>query len=291
MGRPAHHRRSLAGNFTALSLLVVAAAVSGCASTSGGRGGIAGGAGAQNGRGYEVREANTELSQSGAGDVQLEHGVIASEAAQEAVMKRWSALTRCYGDAGEAMTFAGGAVTLRFVVKPDGSTSDVRVADSRLGNFAVERCLITVGRTVAFPRPEGGAEATVDYTLEFRSTGETPVMELATAPVAAELPSLMANVAVACPNLGADELSMTLYIGPRGAVRSVGFASAEAVDADALACVATAVHQWTIPTAAPGGRTIGRVTMPLRSQDLIAAREAPQASRRVRLTTARSRRR
>lgn len=273
-----------------LFILAAATSAAGCAS-SGGAAGTASAGSHKRARGYEIREANTELAEAGAGDVTLEHGVISAEEAQRAVMQRWTALSRCYGEAGEAMTFAGGSVTMRFVVSRTGTTTDVRVAESRLGNFAAERCLIAVGRTVTFPRPQGSATATVDYSLEFRATGELPVMELGAERITSELPGLLSHLAGACAGLGADELMATLYIGARGVVRSVGLATDTAVEPEAAACVAAAIHQWTAPAAAPGGRTIGRTTLALRNADVIAARESPQASRRTRLTSARSRRR
>jgi len=84
--------------------------------------------------GYQVREAS-EANDTDGLQISLEHGVITQEAAQEAVMARWKDLTRCYGQAGPAMGFAGGAVTMRFVVDGRGDTTDVRIVDSQLGHF------------------------------------------------------------------------------------------------------------------------------------------------------------
>jgi hypothetical protein len=205
--------------------------------------------------------------------------VISQEAAQAAVMERWKELTRCYGEAGPAMGFAGGSVTLRFVVEGDGAITDVRVIESLLGSYPVERCLVNEGKTVRFPRPQGNATAQVDYTLEFRSTGAMGVMELVAEELTSDLPDLHARLAIACQRLGADELRATLYIDATGAVRSVGLASPAALDEEAGACVAGAISRWKVRLPQVQGG-VGRVTLPLRSGDLVAQRDAGAAMKR-----------
>src|SRR4051812_12640502 len=179
--------------------------------------------------GYEVRESSESTDTDGL-QISLEHGVISQEAAQEAVMAQWKELTRCYGQAGTAMGFAGGPVTMRFLVDDHGDTADVRIVDSQLGNFEVERCLVTVGRAVRFPKPKGNATAHVDYTMEFRSTGAIAVMELPVEELNAQLPTLVTRLAGACEGLGAEEVAATLYVDAAGTVRSVGLASAAPFD-------------------------------------------------------------
>jgi hypothetical protein len=225
-----------------------------------------------------VRES-AESSDTDELQISLERGVISQEAAQEAVMARWKDLTRCYGEAGNAMGFAGGPVTLRFLVDGKGVITDVRVLETQLGNFEVERCLIRVGRGVQFPRPQGNATAQVDYTLEFRSTGAIAVMELAPEELTTSLPGLFAQVAGACDQLGADEVAATLYIDAAGRVRSVGLASAGAVDEAAATCVATAIKGWNVRLSAVQGG-VGRVTVPVRGADVMASRDlGPQMKR------------
>jgi TonB family protein len=228
--------------------------------------------------GYEVREASEAADTDGL-QISLQHGVISQQAAQDAVSRHFNELTRCYGEAGAAMGFAGGEVTLRFVVDARGTTSDVRVVASRLGNFEVERCLVTVGQTVQFPRPQGNAVATIDYPLEFRSTGDIPVVDLASGELEAELPALYGRLRTACNSLGADEVSATLYIDATGAVRSAGLSSAEAFDGEAGRCVSAALRRWTVRLASIEGG-VGRVTVPLTIGELVARREPSSEVRR-----------
>jgi hypothetical protein len=51
------------------------------------------------------------------------------------------------------------------------------------------------------------------------------------------------------------------------------------VDGAAAACVSTAVGRWNVPSAAIRGSGLGRVTVMLRSTDLLARRETARASR------------
>jgi hypothetical protein len=230
--------------------------------------------------GYQVREA-AETADTDGLEISLQHGVIRQEAAQEAVMRRWPDLTRCYGEAGPAMGFAAGAVTLRFVVDPRGATAEVRVTESQLGNFEAERCLLSVGRTIQFPRPLGNASATVDYTLEFRSTGDIPVVELPPGTLDPDLPSLFAHLHTECGRLGADEVQATLYMDAAGAVRSVGLAATSALDDEAARCISAAIRGWAAPRAsAVQGGGVGRLLLPLRTVDLTAHREQPPEVRR-----------
>jgi hypothetical protein len=228
--------------------------------------------------GYEVREA-AESSDTDGLQISLEHGVISQDAAQEAVMARWKELTRCYGQAGPAMGFAGGPVTMRFMVDGRGVTADVRIVDSQLGNFEVERCLVGVGRTIAFPQPKGNATAHIDYTLEFRSTGAIAVMDLPVDELNAQLPALVTRLAGACEGLGAEEVAATLYIDAAGAVRSVGLASPAPFDETAGHCISESIRHWSVRLAAIQGG-VGRVTVPLRSGDLVARRDTSTEGRR-----------
>lgn len=260
----------VAGRLAVTSLILV---MSGCATTGSA---ASGGSGrGSTGGGYEVREA-TEASDTDGLEVKLEEGSLNQEDAQAAIMRRFKDLTRCYQEAGAAMGFADGAVSLRFVVDARGSANEVRVLDTRLGNFAVEQCLVTVGRSIAFPRPRGASTANVDYTLEFRSSGELPVVDLPAGELDGERATLLARLGSECEQLGADEVLATVYVDAAGAVRSAGLASASSLDRDAARCVSAALSRWTASATALHAPALGRVTFSLRNAELVAAREAPR---------------
>src|SRR5687768_5336417 len=67
-----------------------------------------------------------------------EQGSIDRDEAEAAIADNWPRLKNCYQEAGPAMSFAEGGVTLRFDVDVSGRTTGVEVIESKLGNFAVE---------------------------------------------------------------------------------------------------------------------------------------------------------
>ena len=123
-------------------------------------------------------------------DIQAEHGSLDREDVADAVDPHFTRLSRCYEDAQPATDFASGQVTLRFVVGLDGSTSSVHVRSSDLGSYEVERCLVAVASRIRFARPQGYGVASFEYSLEFRSTGAIPVVQLAADALAGELPAI-----------------------------------------------------------------------------------------------------
>jgi hypothetical protein len=233
-------------------------------------------------RGYEVRESSGEAADSGSLAMLAQEGSLDQDDAEAAIKQHWNRMVRCYDQAGEARDYAGGPVTLRWVVGRDGRPTGVHVLASSLGSFEVERCLIDIASAVRFPRPQGNGKASVEYSLEFRSTGEVPVVELPADAVTAALPALLGRLASECHELGVDEVTATLYIDRKGTVRSIGFGSRRAFPADSAACVARTLRGTPIPAAVEGG-AVGRAVFALREADLRnppKLAKAPKSSKR-----------
>jgi hypothetical protein len=228
--------------------------------------------------GYEVREADlNEDSDPGRMGLRAERGSISQDDAEASIKQVWPRLVRCYDEAGEARQFAGGAVKLQFHVDEHGRATQVQVLESRLGNLEVERCLLAVGLTVAFPRPRGGARTLVEYSLEFRSTGEVPVVDLPQGELAQRFAAWLPRLAGECPDLSNDEVIATVYIGARGNVRSAGFASATSLAEETTTCLARALRHWAVRLDGGGG--VRRVQLSLRKEDLAEARTALRPAR------------
>jgi hypothetical protein len=172
-------------------------------------------------------------------------------------------LTGCYERAGGATKFAGGIVKLRFLVGPDGVVRDVLVIDTEIGNYPVERCLVVEGRKIPFPKPGGGSGADFEYSLEFRSSKQTHVVDwqkdVLRKRVLAKLPSLgrCGN-----PGLGDRPVAAVAYISPRGSIVSVGLASAGQLDTMAAMCVVEEIHKWRFAPRADRGQLV-RTIFPL----------------------------
>lgn len=214
-----------------------------------------------------------------------EHGYISQDDANQAIGRRSKELVRCYARAGVAQEYAGGRVQLHFILDPRGATKSVYVTESALGNFEVEQCLLGVARSIQFARPEGG-EATVDYSLEFRSTGERSVVDLPPDGASEMVPVLLRQVAADCQRLGVPAVAATLYVGNAAGssgvrVRSVGFAADTALDEATMTCVSRALRVADLPGKGTGSG-LGRVTITLRDAEVQNPPPLPsRSSRRV----------
>ncbi len=204
-------------------------------------------------------------------DIQAEQGSLDHEDVQEAVDRHFQKLVRCYDGAEPARDFASGQVTLRFVVGLDGRSTLVHVRSSDLGSLEVERCLATEAARIRFPRPQGYGVATIEYSLEFRSTGAVPVVDMPAAALAPDLPVIGVRLAEDCNGLGIDQLRATLYIDRRGQVRSVGFSSLTPLQAEQAACLARSLRRESLSVQVQGA-ALARVAIDLRNADLLAAR-------------------
>lgn len=214
--------------------------------------------------------------------LRAERGSIDRDDAEDAIMQRFSDLKRCYEQAGPAVEFAEGAVTLRFEVEVDGRTSDVTILESRLGNHAVERCLAQAGRAIRFPRPHGHARASFEYSMEFRSTRERAVMELPPEATDALRPGVLARLAADCGALGVPSAAATLYVDRRGQVHSAGLAGKAPIPPAAVTCAVEALARAPLPPPAGlSGDALGRATFELSDGEVLAALAAPPPAPRV----------
>jgi hypothetical protein len=94
------------------------------------------------------------------------------------------------------------------------------------------------------------------------------------------VPALLRQLATDCQRLGADEVTATVYVASTGSVRSVGFASPQAMDTERMACAARTVKTWSVPVTSVGSRGVGRVMLALRNDDVLNPPAPPNASPR-----------
>jgi hypothetical protein len=210
--------------------------------------------------------------------MRAERGSIDRDEAEEAIAQHWSRLKGCYAEAGAATTFAGGSVSLHFNVAVDGRATEVAVQSSGLGNLAVERCLVTAGLAVRFPRPHGNGRATVEYSMEFRSTQERKVLDLPDEATIGLRQSALARLGADCGSVAPGTLVTTFYVDRRGQVESAGLAAKTAIPSDSASCVATSLQRAPLPLAAAlglGGDSLGRLSIAFTNADLVAAMSAP----------------
>jgi hypothetical protein len=113
--------------------------------------------------------------------------------------------------------YVGGQAWVSVSVGTDGRKKDAWVAESDLGSWAVEKCLVHVARTLPFGAARGG-DVTVSVPVAFQPASEP-------APMAqAEQNDALKKIQVVrrCGKL-AKMTELTFYVGPGGQVLSVGF--------------------------------------------------------------------
>jgi hypothetical protein len=104
-------------------------------------------------------------------DVASSRGVLEPEQIRATVDPHGAALSACYLGHAKGRRWLGGALQLRWEVGADGGVVQAHVAESDLGAWPVERCLLEVARKLVFPAPRGGAATDFVLPLEFSATG------------------------------------------------------------------------------------------------------------------------
>jgi len=118
----------------------------------------------------KAKETSFDAS-SGAGQMGMdnESGVYETSDIEETMSVHMDEVRVCLRKSGHARKSSVGKVTLQFHVDGQGSTTDVMVVATDLGNNQLEQCLVDMGRRIKFPPPLGNKAATFEYPVEFRS--------------------------------------------------------------------------------------------------------------------------
>jgi TonB family protein len=159
-------------------------------------------------------------------------------------------LEACYIDKVGRRKWLGGKVQLTWQITKAGEVTSVVVADSDLGAWAIEKCLLEVARAATFAKPKGG-DADFSLPLEFSAKGASVWWD---EDVGVKAVGKRIDAIAKCAEGGApaDEVLITMYVGTRGKVQSVGFSSVAAVPDAWADCTAKAIESWTL--ADPRGK-------------------------------------
>jgi TonB family protein len=180
-----------------------------------------------------------------------ELGVLDTEDVEATMRDHFDDIRGCYQRAGKAQRYAGGRVMLRFLVGGTGIAQDVLVVESTLGNYDVERCLVEVGRRIAFHAPTGHKPTTFEYPVEFRSTNQLAVLEVDGVKLDHDLTLFLPQLAV-CGQLAAEDANAIIYIEPNGFPGSVGLSAASTLDEDVGDCMVQTIRRWKMSSTLPG---------------------------------------
>jgi hypothetical protein len=184
------------------------------------------------------------------------HGRMDPAAVEAALAPHTAALADCYASRLDKRKWLGGHVALHWDLAADGAITSVHLAESDLGAWPIERCVVEVAREVHLPAPIGGP-SDVAIPLDFSAKGKPELWDedrsqrVVGAGQLAKLAGCRVDGRVdgrgPHPRPPTDDVLVTIYVGPRGGVASVGFAS-KADFADAWGdCAEKLVRAWRLP--------------------------------------------
>jgi hypothetical protein len=147
-----------------------------------------------------------------------DRGRIDPEVAAARVAPHAAALNDCYTQNLARRRWLGGTVELTWVVAVDGKLSGVRLSQSDLGAWPIERCLLEVAAGVNFGKPQGHGPAEVTFPVSFAGGGAAVGWDddQAQAAVGGKPSELRA-----CAKPGGGDpydVAITIYVGTLGAV-------------------------------------------------------------------------
>lgn len=161
-------------------------------------------------------------------------GTLDTGAVQAGMSRPMLEITSCFDRLQRRRPYLGGRAVLQFRVTREGKVKTVQLQESSMGSVEAERCIVTAARTAQFERPRGG-EAEFSYTVEFQGR----VIPDAWDPgmVREELDENREALTTIKQGRNKKEqlvapsgLTVTLYIGGRGEVLSVGMTALEEID-------------------------------------------------------------
>lgn len=160
------------------------------------------------------------------------------------------ALGECYTSRVGQRRWLGGRVSIHWEIQGDGTVTAVKLAESDLGAWPIERCLLETARAATFGKPKGG-DTDFSIPLEFSARGKHLEwdQEMGSRAVGSQLDKLDACAkAKGVTGPAPEDVAITIYVGAQGKPQSVGFASAASVIEDAWAdCAEKAILGWRLP--------------------------------------------
>ena len=175
------------------------------------------------------------------------HGHMEKAAVEAGIAPHQDELSDCYTRLYNRRRWLGGHVLIHWDIKKDGTVTSVKLmAETDLGAWPIEKCLLDVARSATFDKPIGG-DADFSLPLDFTAKGETlPWSEEQTnKAIGKQLAKLDA-----CGKhlVSPRDVAITLYVGPHGHAQSTGFSSDKSeIDEKWADCAVKAVMAWRLP--------------------------------------------
>ena len=187
-----------------------------------------------------VREPDAEMTVQGEGVL----GSLTDDQIQGPIQQRWPEIQKCKMH-NKPPWYVGGKVTLHFRVARSGDLKRITIEESTLGNWTIEKCILTIARSLHFSHPRGG-EAEFSYPIEFPA--RATVRDWDPMQVSADMLKHKKEIAECGKGVGISNrpppFRLTIYLGAGGKATSVGVSSQDSID-DAFAdCVVSRVKSW-----------------------------------------------
>jgi hypothetical protein len=196
-------------------------------------------------------------------------GSLSPESIQAALAPHNQAMMECYTQNVGKRRWLGGHVVLHWDIKADGTVASVKMAESNLGAWPVERCLVDVAWSATFEKPKGG-DADFTLPLDFQPPSGTKIWDedMALRAVGGQLAALddcddfepgkptkkgkkkrpPKQDKPVRPERPPSNVTITLYVGPQGKAQSIGFASSTSeVGERWAACAEQTALTWRLP--------------------------------------------
>jgi TonB family protein len=159
-------------------------------------------------------------------------------------------IAQCHKSKTRRRRYVGGRLTLKYVVGKSGAVKQVQIIESDLGAWDVELCVLEIARAMRFARPKGEADADFTVPVDFPARGNVQWWEEERADE--EVKEKLADLEE-CEDPPAD-VWVTLYVGTRGEVKSVGYASPDTtpISDEWAECATDMIRSWVLSD--PRGR-------------------------------------
>jgi hypothetical protein len=193
------------------------------------------------------------------------HGHMEPQVVEAGIVPYKDDLGACYTSRVGKRRWLGGHVSIHWDIKRDGTITAVKLSESDLGAWPIEKCLLDIARAATFGKPVGG-DAEFSIPLDFSANARPELWEEERVGKRfglqlAKLDACMKAKGVKGPM--PQDVTITVYVGPQGKVQSAGFASPRSVLDDAWAgCAEAAALAWRLPD--PRG-TVAKVAIRYRA--------------------------
>lgn len=174
------------------------------------------------------------------------HGHMEPATVEAGISPHKEELSSCYMTKVGRRRWLGGHVQLHWDITRDGTVTSVKLVESDLGAWPIEKCLLEVARAATFDKPVGG-DADFALPLEFSAKGMSLTWDedQGLRAVGGQLAKLDACAKAEPPP---DDVVVTVYVGPHGKALSIGFSSAKTEIGDKWAeCAQKAALAWRLP--------------------------------------------